>query len=194
MTDVREITRSPPIVASSAISCSVIPSAKYSCSGSPDRSSSGSTAMDRIWLAGGVVDQRWNPPAISHAANPAIAVIEDRGNPSPRSPRVASAVLSCIDSDTRFSSRMTSPAVCHRSSGFLARQRRTMSSTRRRHQRLKRGDRRAARARGWRRGRRSRCPPRTPACRSTSRRGPRRTRTDRCVRPPRGLSICSGAM
>ena len=48
----REITRSPPIVARSAMSCSVMPSAKYSCSGSPDTFSSGSTATDRIWSDG----------------------------------------------------------------------------------------------------------------------------------------------
>ena len=127
MTDVREIVRSPLIFASSAISCSVIPSAKYSCSGSPDRSSNGSTAMDRISPASGAVDQRSTAPVNTHAANPAIAAMRIAATPFHTSPvRARGRVL---DPESRFSSANTSPAVCHRSSGSLARHRRTISST-----------------------------------------------------------------
>src|SRR6185295_15033099 len=73
MTDALEMTRSLPIVARSAMSCSVTPSAKYACSGSPDRLSSGMTATDRIWPGGSLVDQRWNAPATTHTDNPVSA-------------------------------------------------------------------------------------------------------------------------
>src|SRR6266513_1319145 len=51
ITEVREITLSVPICASSVVSASVMPSAKYSCSGSCDRFSSGSTATERLVVA-----------------------------------------------------------------------------------------------------------------------------------------------
>ena len=57
----------------------------------------------------------------------------------------------------------------------------------RRHQRLKRGHRGRFVLEEWRRGHWSRCPRRTRASRSTSRRRPLRTRTGRYVRLPRGL-------
>ena len=48
MTDVREITRTPLILAIAEISSSVMPSEKYSCAGSPERFSSGRMARESI--------------------------------------------------------------------------------------------------------------------------------------------------
>ena len=131
MTDVREITRSPPIFARSAISCSVIPSAKYSCSGSPDRFSNGSTAMDRIWPEGVAVDQRSDPPAHHPRGKSAmIAAMRIAATHFHAAPRTGVGAAGVLDTRRPASARATtSPAVCHRSSGSLARQRRTISST-----------------------------------------------------------------
>ena len=79
--------------------------------------------------AGGAVDERWNASVVtSHAASPAIAATRTAAiHLHAGRERRAHGRLH-RSRHTRFSSRNTSPAVCHRSSGSLARQRRTMSS------------------------------------------------------------------
>src|SRR4030095_8827148 len=68
ITDVREMTLSALILASSAISASVIPSEKYSCSGSWEKFSSGRTAMERIGGDGRPVVGRRIPPKSKESA------------------------------------------------------------------------------------------------------------------------------
>ncbi len=137
MTEVREITRSPPILARSVMSCSVMPSAKYSCSGSPDRFSSGKTATDRIWPedGAGVHEPRNSNAAVAKtpmASNPPTSQAERRGRRS-TSPAVTRSEATDVFvgprvpepvSDGPSSARRRSPMSRTRSFGSFRRQRR----------------------------------------------------------------------
>ena len=68
ITDVREITVSAPIWASSVISRSCMPSTKYSCSASPERLTKGSTANLSIGPPPPPDPNAPHPPAITTAA------------------------------------------------------------------------------------------------------------------------------
>ena len=182
----------PRMRARSAMSCSVMPSAKYSCSGSPDRFSSGRTATDRIWPSDAPVGAR-STLSIRAMRKPAMTATRmAAAHGHVRRERACGALTDRFGDSLQLADDVGAPsATARRVLGETAAHdaRRSPAAPAAAATRPA-----VARARGWRRGRWSRRRRRTRAFRSAFRRGPRRTRTDRFVRPPQRPSICSGAI